>query len=82
MPTRHEKVKVEINGEEVIAYLYTDYQEVTHRERRGRKYYEYKRKRIVFMLPRDMENKAILIAPVDKTTIERNKTKTKIKIKT
>ena len=82
MPTRHEKVKVEVNGEEVTAYLYTDFQEVTHRERRGRKYYEYRRKRIVFMLPRDLEGKAILIAPIEKTTIEKNKTKIKLKIKT
>jgi len=82
VPTKHEKIKVEVDGQEVVAYLYTDFQEVVHRERRGRKYYEYKRKRIVFMLPRDLEGKAILIAPIERTHIERNKAKIKVKIKT
>lgn len=63
---RSKKVKVFVEGRESYGYLYEDGRFEKLKVRHGNLVYEYLRKTIVFRVPRDLEDKAFLIVPLDK----------------
>jgi len=64
--TKSVKVKVVIDDKVEYAYLYPEATPERQRVKHHNLVYEYIRKRIVFRVPRDLEDKAFLIVPLDK----------------
>lgn len=61
-----EKVRVVINGSVVWGYRYSKLREDVKTTTSGSVVYRYKRKVLVFKVPRDLENNDFLIIPIPK----------------
>ena len=71
--TKSVKVKVVVDDKVGYAYLYPEATPEKQRVRHHNLVYEYIRKRIVFRVPRDLEDKAFLIVPLDRDLLAKEK---------
>ena len=71
--TKSVKVKVIVDDKLGYAYLYPEATPERQRVKHHNLIYEYIRKRIVFRVPRDLEDKAFLIVPLDRDLLAKEK---------
>ena len=80
--TKSVKVKVVVDDKVGYAYLYPEATPEKQRVRHHNLVYEYIRKRIVFRVPRDLEDRAFLIVPLDRELLSKDKVLILVKLGT